>query len=149
MHQQKIKKIYFFYLFGSINNIYLNKIDINEIKYINISGLDAVDNHKILNDIKNLKLKNIYFLDKKKIKKVLNTNSLIEEYEIFKRYPFTLDINIKKTSFLAIINLNGKKSIIKWKNHNYDFSNKHLPYVFGSRSVKFKIKKIITTTNVI
>ena len=69
MHQQKGKKIliYFFYfLFGSINNIYLNKIDINEIKYINISGLDAVDNHKILNDIKNLKLKNIYFLVKKK-----------------------------------------------------------------------------------
>ncbi len=156
MHQQKGKKIFIyffiFFLFGSINNIYFNNININEIKYINISGLDDVDNRKILNDIKNLKLKYIFFLNKKKIKKILNANSLIEEYQIFKRYPSTLDINIKKTSFLAIINLNGQKSIIgsNGKIIDYDFSNKNLPYVFGNPEIKefLKIKKIIDDSQI-
>jgi len=156
MHQQKGKKIFIyffiFFLFSSINNIYFNKIDINEIKYINISGLDGVDNQKILNDIKNLKLKYIFLLDKKKIKKVLNANSLIEEYQIFKRYPSTLDINIKKTSFLAIINLNGKKSIIgsNGKLINYNFSNNHLPHIFGNPEIQefLKIKKIIDDSQI-
>ena len=89
---------------------------------------------------------------KKKINKVLNTNSLIEEYQIFKKYPSSLDINIKKTSFLAIINMNGKKSIIgsNGKIIDYNFSNNNLPYVFGNPEIKefLKIKKIIDDSQI-
>ena len=70
MHQSKGKKIFIyfflFFLLGSINNTYLNKIDISKINNINISGLDEVDNQRLLKDIKNLKLESIFFIDKKK-----------------------------------------------------------------------------------
>ena len=156
MHQSKGKKIFiYFFLFfflGSINNTYLNKIDISKINNINISGLDEVDNQRLLKDIKNLKLESIFFIDKKKIKKLMNTNLLIEDFQIFKKYPSTLDISIKKTTFLAILNLNGKKSIIgsNGKIIDYNFLNTPLPYVFGNPEIIefLKIKKIIDESKI-
>ena len=151
MHQQKCKKI-FIYLFlfiivGSINNITLNKIKFQNIKNIIISGLNKNENINLLNNIKVLNLDNIFFLNGNEISKIINSNSLVEKYEIFKRYPDTIDIKIKKTNFLAKINSDGKTFLIgsNGKLSDVKFADKELPFVFG----KPEINEFIEFTNII
>ncbi len=151
MRQQK-GKIFFIYLFiflivSSINNNTLNKIQFENIKNVMISGLNENENVNLLKDIKVLNLKNIFFFNGKEISKVINSNSLVEKYEIFKKYPNTIDIEIEKTNFLAKINNNGKTFLIgsNGKLSDLKFSDKELPFIFG----KPEISEFIEFTNII
>ena len=87
MHQRKGKKvlIYFFllFLFGSVNNINLNNLRLNEIKFIKVSGLGDEDNLLLLKKIKSLNLSNIFLIDVDRIKSEIHSNSLVEKYYIF------------------------------------------------------------------
>ena len=156
MHQRKSKiiLIYFFLLilFGSINNINLNKMQIIKIKNINVSGLDFSENQKLLSDLKNINLGNIFVVNQNEIKKLINFNPLIENYKIFKVYPSTLDIKIAKTSFIAKINLNGKTFIVgsNGKLSNDKSLNKKLPYIFGNPEINefLKFKKVIDQSKI-
>ncbi len=154
MHQRKGKiiLIYFFLLFlvGSINNNEINKLKFEGIKNINVLGLGQKDNKILLDDIKNLYLDNIFFLNGKEINNLINSNTLVENYEIFKRYPSTLDINIYKTEFLAKIN-HGKKILIIGSNgklSNNNINNNTLPFIFGKPNIGefLKFKKIVDTS---
>ena len=82
MHQQKSKKILFYFfllfLFGSITNISFQNNQLLNLKNITVSGLDDENNRDILNKLKSLKLNNIFFLNEDKIKKVIEVNPLIE-----------------------------------------------------------------------
>ena len=141
MHQRKSKKVLIYFLLlivvSSIGNYSINNLNFHKIQNINISGLDEKNNQILLNKIKNLNLKNIFFLNEYEIIKILNSNNLIESYEVFKKYPFELDVDIKKTTFLAKINIEGKEYLIgsnrKFSNSNY--SNKNLPYIFGNPEI--------------
>ena len=141
MHQRKSKKVLIYFLLlivvSSIGNYSINNFNFHKIQNINISGLDEKNNQILLNKIKNLNLKNIFFLNEYEIIKILNSNNLIESYEVFKKYPFELDVDIKKTTFLAKINIEGKEYLIgsnrKFSNINY--SNKNLPYIFGNPKI--------------
>ncbi len=156
MHQRKGKRIlvYFFLLLfvGSLNNINLSKIKINKVENINISGLDIFSNKILLKKIKNLNLENIYFLDGDKIKEIIDSNSLVEEYKIFKKYPSTLNIKIEKTIFLAKINQYDKILIIgaNGKLSKNDSSIKDLPYIFGNPEIIefLNFKKIIEDSKI-
>ncbi len=156
MHQRKGKRIlvYFFLLLfvGSVNNINLSKIKINKVENINISGLDIFSNKILLKKIKNLNLENIYFLDGDKIKEIIDSNSLVEEYKIFKKYPSTLNIKIEKTIFLAKINQYDKILIIgaNGKLSKNDSSIKDLPYIFGNPEIIefLNFKKIIEDSKI-
>ena len=112
MHQKKSKKIfiYFFLLliFGSINNINFYNKELNKIKKINIIGLNDNDKKIILQNLQSIKFNNIFLIDYKDLNEILNTNEFIESHEIFKIYPSTLDIKIKKTKLLAKKNRDGK-----------------------------------------
>jgi len=151
MHLQKGKKIliylFLFLIVGSINNIALTKINFEKIKSIQISGLNQNQNMNILESIKNLNLKNIFFLSGNEISKIIGSNSLVENYEIFKKYPNALDIKIEKTEFLAKINKNGKIFLIgtNGKLSDVKFLDKELPFIFG----KPKIEEFIKFTHVI
>ena len=151
MHQQKGKKIliylFLFLIVGSINNTALTKIRFDTIKSIQISGLNQNQNTNLLESIKELNLKNIFSLNGNQISKIINSNSLVENYEIFKKYPYTLDIKIEKTNFLAKINNNGKTFLIgtNGKLSDVEFLDKELPFIFG----KPKIDEFIKFTNVI
>ena len=151
MHQKKSKKIliYFFLLIivSSISNNSINNLNLSKIQNIKISGLDPKDNQILLNKIKNLNMENIFAINKNEIIKLLNSNSLVEKYEVFKKYPSTININIKKTSFLARINENGKIFLIG-SNGKLTLANStfnELPYIFGKPNVEefLKFKKII------
>ena len=151
MHQQKGKKI-FIYLFiflivGSINNTVLTKIRFDRIKSIQISGLNQNQNANLLESIKELNLKNIFFLNGNEISKIISSNSLVENYEIFKKYPYALDIKIERTEFLAKINNNGKIFLIgtNGKLSDVKFLDKEIPFIFG----KPKIDEFIKFTHVI
>ena len=141
MHQRKGKKI-FIYLFlllivGSINNTALTKIEFKNIKNIEISGLSENENINLLKDIKDLNLDNIFFIDRNKISKIINSNSLVESYEIFLKYPHTIDIKIKKTIFLAKININGKIFLIGSNGKLIDdiYFDKEVPFIFGKPQI--------------
>ena len=98
MHQRKGKKILIFFflllLVGSINNISLNNLKFREINNINVSGLGDNSNAIILEKIKKLNLENIFLINRKKIANQIDTNSIVENYVVFKRYPSSLNVNI-------------------------------------------------------
>ena len=156
MHQRKSKKIliYFFLLFlvGSINNININNLKFQSVKNINVTGLENEDNSIISKKIKNLKLDNIYLINKKDINTLIESNNLVEKYFIFKKYPSSLNINIDKTSFLARISKNGKIYDLgsNGKLIENKYSNNQLPFVFGNPEIIefFNIKKIIDESQI-
>ena len=158
MHQRKGKKvvIYFFLLLllGSINNINLYNSLTNKFVDVKVLGLGENENSILLQKIKNLNLNlnNIFFLNGKEIKKLIEANSLIEDFELFKRYPSSLDINLEKTKFLARINKNGKIFLVGSNGRflEYHSSNIKLPFIFGKPDIKefLDIKKIIDRSDI-
>jgi len=142
MHQRKSKNIliYFFllFLFGSITNIGLYNSKFLNLSKIEISGLDENESKQLKNKIQNLKLKNIFFLNKNKIKNIIELNTLIENYQIFKIYPSNLYIKINKTKLLAKINQSGKIMLLgsNGKLSETISTNKQLPFIFGKPKVE-------------
>ena len=151
MHQRISKKIviYFFLLIvvSSINNSSINNIKFNKTQNIYVSGLSEKDNQILLNEIKNLNLKTIFYINKNELVNLLNENSLIESYEVFKKYPSTINIEINKTNFFAKTNINGKTFLVgsngKLTLKESDYNE--LPYIFGKPDIQefLKLKKVI------
>ena len=137
MQQRKSKKIliYFFLLIlvGSINNNSINNLKLDKVKKINIFGLEENEQKIILDNLNKLDLKNIFFVNKKNFQNIIENNSLVEEYNVIKKYPYSIDINIKKTIFIARTNENGKFYLVgnNGKLSNNNNSEIQLPYIFG------------------
>jgi cell division protein FtsQ len=156
MQQRKSKKIliYFFLLLvvGSINNINFNGLKFKNIDNINIDGLVNEDKSSLLKKIKNFNLNNIFSISKIDLIKAMESNSLVEKYFIFKRYPSSLDIKIEKTKFLAKMNKNGQTFYIgsNGKFIKNDFFNNQLPFIFGNPEVIefFNIKEVIDKSKI-
>ena len=142
MHQRKSKNIliYFFllFLFGSITNIGLYNSKFLNLSKIEISGLDENESRQHKNKIENLKLKNIFFLNENKIKNIIELNTLIENYQIFKIYPSNLYIKINKSKLLAKINQSGKIMLLgsNGKLSETISTNQKLPFIFGKPKVE-------------
>ena len=156
MHQRKGKLVLIYFLLllilASINNINFSNIKFNKVEKINISGLNYLENEKILRDINNLNLENIFFLNSIKINNIINSNSLVEEFKVFKKYPSTINIDIEKTIFLAKIN-HDEKILILGSNGKFlknDSSIKDLPYIFGNPEISdfLNFKKIIENSKI-
>ena len=151
MRQRKGKKvlIYFFLLclFGSITNIDFNKLRILNISDIYVLGLGNENNLILLENIKRLKLDNIFYINDNDLKNLINSNSLVENYQIFKRYPSSIEIKIEKTKFLARINHNNKIFLVgsNGKLSKNNFYDDQLPFIFGKPGIEefLNFKKII------
>jgi cell division protein FtsQ len=156
MQQRKSKKIliYFFLLLavGSINNINFNSLILKNINNINVDGLDIKDELFLLKKIKNFNLNNIFLISKIDLINEIESNSLVEKYYIFKRYPSSLYIKIEKAKFLSKINKNGQIFYIgsNGKFIKNDFLNNQLPFIFGNPEVVefFNIKEIIDKSKI-
>ena len=154
MLQQINKKIIFYIslviILGTFNNKNLKNFDLPKINMVNIEGIEFNDNEylKIMNLIK---LNNLLSIQKSQIKEILNSNNLIEEYEVFKKYPSSLEIKIEKTNFLASTNINGKNYLVgsNGKFINSKDYSQNLPFIFGNfESEKFlEFKNIILQTD--
>ena len=151
MHQKKNKNILLYFILfiflGSIHNQILSKNNLLEIKYIKVFGLQDYENEKIIDDLNFLKFKNLYFINQNDIKNILELNNLIESYSVFKQFPSTLIIEIKKAELLAntykdgtnyLIGSNGK--LIKSEN-----KNNQKPFLFGN----FKNEEFLKLKNII
>ena len=150
MHQKKSKKIiiYFFLIIvlGSINNKIFSSTKFYQIKEIQISGLDVMNNEKLLSKLNNFFFKNILFINKNEISKIIENNDLVQNYIILKKYPSKLDVRIEKAKFYAKINRNNKIFYVgsngKLIKNNFQYE---LPFIFGNPEVNefLKFKKII------
>ena len=105
------KILFYFFLIiflTTFNNRHFSEIKFNYIDDIKIAGLKENEKLDLLDSLKFIQFKNIFFLDKDEIINVLEANKVIENYMIFKRYPSSLEIIIKKTKFLANVFNDGK-----------------------------------------
>ena len=150
MLQQINKKIIFYIsliiILGTFNNKNLKNFELPKINMVDIEGIEFNDNEYL--KITNLaKLNNLLSIQKSQIKQILNSNNIIEEYEVFKRYPSSIKIKIEKTNFLASTNINGKNYLVG-SNGKFiiakDYS-KNLPFVFGN----FETEKFLDFKNII
>jgi|TARA_B110000438_G_scaffold303266_1_gene363990 cell division protein FtsQ len=127
--------IIFLFLLTTFNNISLINFKLLEskINQINVSGLSKDNNLEISKDLSKLIFENIFFLNKNLIIDTLKKNNLIDSFTVKKIYPGSLDLKIKKTKFLAIVNFKEENFFIgsNGKLIKYDQSNKTLPYFFG------------------
>ena len=140
MHQSIGKKnkiiIYLLFLFilSTTSAKFINdqKKLSSSITKINITGLSERKNLEILDNLNNFLYESIFVISKDKIKKVLEKHNIIQEFNIKKIYPSTLNIEIRPTKFVArvfnngqyLVGANGK--LIEDKNNN-----ELLPYIFG------------------
>lgn len=151
MPQRTNKKIfiYFFLLIilGTLQNLSLKEINYPKVKKIDIFGLPKNENLKLSNELEFLKFQDLFFLDQLKIDEILESNNLVESYTVYKIFPSTLKIDIKKTKILAntykdgsnfLIGTNGKLIETKVKINDK-------PFVFGNFSIEefLLFKKII------
>jgi len=151
MHQRISRKIVvyllIFFSVSSIGNYHL--ISFNSFKNIqfNIVGLDDSNILNMIKNFDNLKIKNIFFLNKSKISEIIESDTLVENYSVFKKYPSNLIIQIKDTNFLAKINLNNEIYIVgsNGKLINYNYKNDNLPFIFGKPEIDefLNFKKLI------
>ena len=139
-------------LFGSINNKHFTNISFFKIKNTKLVGLNDVEKANLLLEFEEIKKENIFFISKKELIKILNSNDLIESFVINKNYPSDIDIIIQKTNFLANINIldqnffiGSNKRLIKSK-----LSDPNLPTVLGNPSLKefFLIKDDISKSSI-
>ena len=95
--------IYLFLLFllGSINNKHFTVNQIFKLKNLKLDGLNEKEKLSLLVQLEQIKDQNIFFLPKKKLTEILNSNNLVESYLINKNYPSVLSIVVKKTSFFS------------------------------------------------
>lgn len=155
MPQQKSKKIIiYFFLFliiGTLNNKNLNNLDFMKIEKIFIQGLDEKNNFQLQNDLSFLNVNNLFLLKKQKIEQIINSNNLVENFFVFKKYPSTLDIKIYQTTFLARLQKNNNNYILGSNRKLIDIPQNeiNLPFIFGDFKIKnfFVLKKALDETN--
>lgn len=151
MPLQKGKKILiYFFLFliiGTFNNKNLNNLFFFKINKISVMGLDEKSNFELQKELSFLKLNNLFFLNKIKIIEIINSNNLIENFSVSKKYPSSLEIIINKTDFLAKLKKNNKNFILG-SNGKLIESNEYvidLPFIFGNFEIEsfFELKEAI------
>ncbi len=151
------KKIYFYllillFLSSIFNfNIISNFNKLNLINDVSIIGLNEKEKDKLEKKFKVLLNKNIFLIKKAETEELIKNNSFIDSYKIFKIFPSKLLVNIKKTEFVGITFLNGKKFYIGKNGKLTEVSlvkkEDYLPQVFGNFKVNefLKIQKILNS----
>ena len=95
-------------------------------------------------------METLFNLDKLKVSELLDSNNLIDEYVISKRYPSSLEIKIIETELLALLKRRGKSFYVgsNGKLIEAEDTVKNLPYIFGDLDIdKFlSLKRIIDSS---
>ena len=139
MHQLIGKKKYLilYFLFLIVLSTTTNKTlykaeNLFQIENINIAGIPLENIDEMHDKLYSSIEKNIFLLQKEKLKKSISQFNIIEKYTVKKIYPGALNINIEPTKFIAKIS--NKEGIFVGANgkliSNNEFKKK-LPYLFG------------------
>ena len=83
-------------------------------------------------------MNNIFFINRNNLNEIIENNTLVERFQIFKKYPSSLNIVIERTQFLANINLDGQIFFIgsNGKLSKQNLINGKLPFIFGKPNIK-------------
>jgi len=140
MHQSTDKKnkiiiyLLFLLILSTTNANFINdqkKLSLS-ISKINITGLSKGKNLEILNNLNNLLYKSVFVISEDEIRKILEKYNIIQELNIKKIYPSTLNIKIKPTKFIARISNNSQYLVgANGKLIEDKSNNELLPYIFG------------------
>ena len=128
----------FLLIFSTTNGKFVENQN-NYFTKINIKGLSKNDNKKILNELDALLHKNILLVSKDKIRKIISKYNIIEEYNVKKIYPSTINIIIKPTKFVARLSSNNQLVGENGKLIDDKENREILPYIFG----KFNSEKFL------
>ena len=151
----QISKKIFLYLFlfislTTLSNKNLINFQFPKINQIDIYGFNQSEGNELYKNLEFLKSENLFFLNKDKITKILNSNDLVESYHISKKFPSRLVLTINKTNYLAITKKGEKFYFIGSNNKliNTDNRDLKLPEIFGNFEIKefIQIKKFIDET---
>ena len=151
LYLDKKTKIFFylflFFLLTTISNSKILEISkIYLVKNIEVNNIDSNFKKIIEKNTRYIIGQNIFFINKKEIKDNFNRISFIETFDIKKKLPSTLIINIKKTSLLAKININNKKYYLGSNGHIIENDliklEKDIPNFFGDYQ-KEKFSKLL------
>lgn len=154
--QKQINKKIILYLFilillGTLSNKNLLKDSLKKNYNLEIISLSNFDDEEIIKELTIFRYQNLFFLKKEQILEILNKHKIVEELNIFKNYPSKLNIEIRKTKFLAVTKKNGTDfyigsngNLIKVKEDKYD-----QPFIFGDVEVIefLKLKRLIDNSN--
>ena len=156
MHQRISKKIliylFIFFFLGTLNNKDIINYRLPKINNFEITGLTEYEEDQINKDLIVFQNQNLFFLKGNRISEKINSLKIVEKLYIFKNYPSSLNIKIKKTNFIALTKKNdlnfyigSNGNLIKVKNKTLD-----LPFIFGNVEVEnfLKLKKIIDNSDI-
>ena len=137
--QKQISKKIFLYLFiflflGTPNNKMLLELSIKESNGFEILSLSKFDDIEIVKELSNHKHENLFLLEKEKIKKIIKKNKIIENYNIYKKYPSDLIVNFEKTELLAVTQMDGVNFYIGSNGNLIEVKDVeiNLPMIFGN-----------------
>ena len=115
-------------------NIFGNKIFF-PLNKIEIYGYEKVDYVAMQSQLSNLIGQNLLFMNPKDIEEILDENKLISKFTIQKKYPDTVNINLKEVNFVAKVFKDKKKYfladndiLIPFKDYVID---QDLPNIYG------------------
>ena len=147
---KKIKILFYILVFIFLSTIsFFEKTNIFDdiiffkLNKIEILGYKKVDHKAMQSQLSGLIGKNLLFMDSEDIEKILDKNKLISEFTIQKKYPDTVNINLKEVNFVAKIFKDKKKyfladndNLIPFKDYviDQDLTNiygKHAEYYFN------------------
>ncbi len=115
--------------------IVVSKLNLKKIDIENNYLLKKENIEELLSPIYN---KNLIFLKNTDIEKLLKQNSLIESFNIRKKYPNTLKIKIFEKKPIAILQNKKEKFYISEKIELFRYENlpnyENLPYVLGNKN---------------
>lgn len=139
---KKIKILFYIFIFIFLStvsffektNIFGNKFSFS-LNKIKIYGYEKVDYVAMQNQLNNLLGQNLLFMDLEEVEDILDENKLISEFTIQKKYPDTININLKEVNFVAKV-FKGKKkyfladndNLIPFKDYVID---QDLPNIYG------------------
>lgn len=150
--QKQISKKIFLYLFiflflGTPNNKMLLELSIKDSNGFEILSLSKFDDIEIVKELSNHKHENLFLLEKEKIKKIIKKNKIIENYNIYKKYPSDLIVNFEKTELLAVTQMHGVNFYIGSNGNLIEIKDVEvdLPMIFGNFNlVEFlKLKDLV------
>lgn len=142
MHQLISKKIIIylllFFLLGTINNHSIANLSLPKFKNIEIYGVNQNESVEIKRIIENLNIENIFSINRINLKSNIDSINIVEKFEIFRNYPSTLEVKIKKTKFVALTKKNGIDYFIGTNGKLIETNDliSKLPYVFGDLDVE-------------
>ena len=142
---KKIRILFYIFVFIFLStisffektNIFGNKVFFS-LNKIEIYGYEKVDYVTIQNQLSGLIGENLLFMKLEDIKEILDENKLISEFTIQKKYPNTVNINLKEVNFVAKVFKDKKKyfladndNLISSKDYVVD---QDLPNIYGKHA---------------